>query len=197
MTNMKASIYTRPPKTTLVTRRARRLSNVEDLTLPPPLAVHGATDCFVTPPVVAARMADYANLDSGFVVAEPECGTGNLIRAILDTQEAITLHANELNYDLFTSVSARFKDDDLTVTQGDFLECEGLEVDRFIMNPPYSKRQAYKHIEHARGLLAPKGLIIALVPRNFEIDGMYEIEKLPHGTFSNTAISTKIIEIGA
>ena len=181
-------------------KRRPRITDAGAVTLPEiskPLIVHRGTDCFVTPPEVAARMADYANLDSGQIVYDPEAGTGNLLQAIIDTGEPVELFGHELNHTLFDSLTARFDQQQLTLTQGDFLALEGISVDRFIMNPPYAKRAAYQHIEHARGLLNSDGLIIAVVPSTFDIDGMYTLETLPPDTFSNTRISTKIIEIDA
>lgn len=193
---MKASIYSRPNSTTTMKpRESRRVSLDIDKLPPAPLAVHATSDCFVTPPEVAERMADYANLEAGLIVCDGSAGTGNLLKAIIDTQENVELFANELNYDLYQSIKNRFIDQSLTITQGDFLAFELPKVDRFILNPPFKNRSAYKHIEHAKSLLNSDGSIIALVPSNFHIDGMYTIEDLPSGTFSNTAISTKIIEI--
>lgn len=199
---MKKNLYSRPNKPFFVENKHRRPRSTDTgaARLPKPkkpIVVHGGTDCFVTPPEVAARMADYASLESGQIVFEPEAGSGNIIQALIDTQESIKLFANELNYTLFETLTERFSHPALTITQGDFLEISSVSAKKFIMNPPFSKRQAYKHIEHARSLLNGQGLIIALVPSNFQIDGMYEIESLPRGTFTGTDIGTKIIEIEA
>ena len=183
-----------------VTRRPRS-SDTEAPTITEietPLVIHRGTDCFVTPPLVAARIAtDYAHLESGQVVCDGSAGTGNFLQAIIDTGEQVELLGNELNYTLFDSLKARFNQQNITLTQGDFLAMAGITVDRFLMNPPYAKRAAYKHIEHARSLLSSKGLIIAVVPSNFKLDGIYELEVLPRDTFTATSIETKIIEIEA
>ena len=181
-------------------KRRPRTTDAGAVTLPEiskPLIVHRGTDCFVTPPEVAARIVGYANLESGQIVYDPEAGTGNILQAIIDTEEQVELFGHELNYTLFESLVSRFEQQAITLTQGDFLAIEDISVDRFLMNPPYAKRAAYKHIHHARSLLNSDGLIIAVVPSTFDIDGMYTLETLPPDTFANTRISTKIIEIDA
>ncbi len=197
---MEASIYTRPDKPMFipVTRwdERRPQNEIKPLTVPEPaLVLHVSSQCFVTPPEVAERMVDYANLEPGQLVYDPEAGTGNLLQAVLTHGPVVTLMGNELQQSLVEYMRKRFAGQNITLTQGDFLEQSGLCVDRIIMNPPYSKRQAYYHVAHARKCLTDNVVIIACVPVTFQVDGMYEIERLPPGAFAGTDVVTKIIEL--
>lgn len=194
---MRQSIYTRPDKPFSANPHSRPLAaRTEALAAPAPIVVHAGTDCFVTPATPAALMVECANIEDHHVILEPSAGTGNIVQAIIEQHPTAQISANELNHTLYEHLSQRFATHDNVATlQGDFMRYNVARFDRILMNPPYSKRQAKKHVEHALTLLNPGGVIIALVPCNLEIHGMYELEQLDENTFSGTKVRTKIIEV--
>lgn len=163
---------------------------------PEPLAVDRATECHVTPAPVAARMAEYLNLEPGLTVLEPECGTGNLIAAVLGECEEVSITAIERHHSLYEAVTKRFDSKAIAFQCECFLSFAGvtdLRFDRVIMNPPF--RQTKKHVSAALKLLKPGGALIALVPITYQHEDAYEIEELERGIFPTANVSTKIIEI--
>lgn len=192
---MKQSIYTRPNKTFDTNPRRRPLADRTETTpTPKPIIVHAGTDCFVTPVEVAARMIEYANIEDDHIILEPSAGTGNIVNAVLEQYPNAPISANELNHTLYDHLKYRFNTQaNVTTLQGDFMRYMVPRFDRIIMNPPYSKRQAKKHVDHAITLLKPGGVVVALVPCTLEINGAYTIEHLDGDTFAGTKVRTKII----
>lgn len=182
---MDRSLYTRPnkPKTITVTRRARNFA-LDAPQVPKPLAVSASTECHVTPPEVAGRMADYLELEPGLRVLEPSAGTGNLIESVIDY--GCNVVAVEKHHDLCNVVRDRFPT--VEVHQCDFLDFFGT-FDRVIINPPF--KTVKQHIAHALTLLSAGGVMVALVPVTFA--GGELLETLPAGTFKNAAVTTKIV----
>lgn len=170
-----------------------------------------APQLFPTPTDLARRMAKAAGILAGCRVLEPSAGTGNLVRAIVDsasgfdcvrvvavevnatladrlrTQRQLMLYANESNYD---------------IRQADFLTCNGDlgKFDRVLMNPPFEDASDIRHIMHARTFLKPGGCLVAICA-----DGPRQEEKLrplattweplPAGTFEGTNVRTVMLTI--
>ena len=190
-----AANYARPDKPFQVEGRRRpRYEAPEALDIVKPLTVDRGTDCFVTPPREALRMAGYAELRRGMTVLEPSAGTGNIAHVILDACPGIKLHVNEQHHALYDATVQRVGNQ-ATATQGDWLEYSGHTFDRIIMNPPFSRRQVYHHLAHALTLLKPDGFVVALVPVTVQVDNMTELERLGPDTFTGTKVHTKIIEV--
>jgi protein-L-isoaspartate O-methyltransferase len=142
-------------------------------TLKAGVVVVSAPQLFPTPPELARRVVDLADVQPGQRVLEPSAGTGNLVRAILSRfagadcgrvvavevnqqlseslrqQRDKTLHANESNFD---------------VRCADFLACNGDlgQFDRIVMNPPFSNGDDIRHITHAVKMLKPGGRLVAI-----------------------------------
>ncbi|HLX60309.1 MAG TPA: DUF3560 domain-containing protein [Planctomycetota bacterium] len=177
--------------------------------------VVSAPQLFPTPPALAREMADRAGILAGKRVLEPSAGTGNILRAILDSatgadcvrvvavevnaalargleeQRRRTLHANETNFEIRCA---------------DFLECNGDlgAFDRILMNPPFENASDIKHILHARHMLKPGGRIVAICangPRQREQlkPLASEWRDLPADTFkaSGTSVNAALVVIDA
>ena len=196
---MDPSIYTRPnkPKTIPVKKRARDFS-LDAIDTPMPISVDRVTECHVTPDSVAARMADYLNLNGGMTVLEPQCGTGNLIAAVLAQAPApVFITGVERHVSLYQGTVQRFPQG-VNVINACFLEYAATieaRFDRAILNPPF--RNTQKHVLAAHRLLAPGGYMIALVPITYQHPEATEIEVLERGIFPTTNVATKIIELYA
>jgi protein-L-isoaspartate O-methyltransferase len=120
-----------------------------------------APTLFPTPPEIARRLVELAEIDDAHRVLEPSAGTGNLLRAIGDGPDKVAV---EINPQLVEALS-RCGVSGLSVRQGDFLEMDsGLgEFDRVVMNPPFDHGADIGHVEHSRKCLKPGGRLVAVV----------------------------------
>lgn len=163
--------------------------------------VHVATapTLYPTPPDLARRMADLADLRPGVWVLEPSAGTGNLVQAVREAQPAARVQAVELSLQLANALATRCQG--VPVIPGDFLEKTAFELgapfDRIVMNPPFNGGADIKHILAARALLKPGGLLVGICaggPRQAEkLEPLADLwEPLPPGTFESagTSVST-------
>lgn len=186
---MNPSVYTRPAKPLRLVVRDRQDHTGEVPTLAQPLEVHSSTECHVTPPDVASRMVDY--LGEPGCVLEPSAGTGNLLRAL---QEAgyTDLLAIEREYSLMELLKISFEGRFLLNT--DFLEyaaSAGEKFPRIVMNPPF--RGVRHHMKAALSLLAPGGVLVALVPITYTHEDAEQVEILSSDTFSSAKVNTQIV----
>jgi predicted RNA methylase len=112
---------------------------------------------FPTPPELAQRAVEAADLQFGQEVLEPSAGIGSLAEAIkakVETQlVCVDRHADLCNV---------LKLKGFVVHQANFLEAHG-EVDRIVMNPPFEKGQDIDHVRHAFKLLRPGGRLVAIM----------------------------------
>jgi len=184
-----------------------------------------APQLFPTPPELARRMADEAGVTlAGKRVLEPSAGTGNLIRAAinsacgfdnglyvvaveinsalalgLEEQRRKTLYANERNFEVRCA-------DFLALSSLSF-PGEGLGwFDVVLMNPPFQNAEDIKHIQHAMQFVKRGGILVAICangPRQNDIlkptvenqGGIWEV--LPPETFkdSGTSVNTVLLTI--
>ena len=163
------------------------------------IRVVSAPQLFPTPPDLARRVVELADIRPGMTVLEPSAGTGALLDA-LDTHEGVT--AVEINGTLAEVLRTRYPRCD--VRCADFLAL-GDEVgtfDRVVMNPPFDHGSDIEHIKHAYRKLKPGGRLVAICangPKQQEIMG--EIcsawVELPAGSFKEqgTNVSTAIVVI--
>ena len=173
-----------------------------------------AFQAFYTPAELAKRLVAMADLRPGHTVLEPSCGDGALVKAILDSGVDIEfLTAVELNPEAIAKTRdlvAACEDGFVALYEGDFLRLplKKGEFDRIVMNPPFGgpiRDQDCAHVAHALTLLAPGGVLVAIMSGNtgrtkfksllFGHD--YEIERLPAGAFkeSGTSVETIILTI--
>ncbi len=143
---------------------------------------------FPTPPDLAARVVELAEIPEGAAVLEPSAGTGSLIDAINMASGTIT--AVEINHTLAEAIRARWNA--VKVHCGDFLACNGElgTFDRVVMNPPFANGADIKHIEHARAKLKPGGRLVAICangPRQREklMPSTSDWIDLPAGSFAD------------
>lgn len=158
---------------------------------------------FPTPPELAARMVEAADIQSGQCVLEPSAGTGNLVRAVLDRVDTEVL-AYEINSGLCSQLGRTFPSYKLQVRCNDFLEVKDFMgcYPRILMNPPFENGADVKHIQHAVKFLAPGGRLVAICadgPRQkAELEPLASLwEPLPPGTFkeSGTMVNAVLLTI--
>lgn len=153
---------------------------------------------YPTPPGLAARAAELAEIEPHHRCLEPSAGTG----ALADTIEPRRHGAYDRVWcveisDLHCQVLAG--KGYARVTSSDFLGWSegwgGESFDRIVMNPPYSQGRALAHVAHAAQLLKPGGRLVALLPA-----GLGGSNKLPDGrwgalferAFAGTDIATRL-----
>lgn len=161
-----------------------------------------APQLFPTPPDIAARMVEFAEIEPHHRILEPSAGTGNLLKAIAATVTCDKV-AVEINPTLAKIAQSWTVD---PVLCADFLTCNGNlgTFDRIVMNPPFIHGADIQHILHARHFLKPGGKIVALCangPRQqAQLQPIAETwEALPAGSFAEegTGVSVALLTIRA
>ncbi|WP_299011334.1 class I SAM-dependent methyltransferase [uncultured Shewanella sp.] len=192
---MKIPVYRRPNKsnTMKITKRVK-VAPLAQLATVPVITVDKFTECHVTPDNVARNMVSYFN-ELGRVL-EPQCGTGQLIQALIENDvEPSHITGVERHCGLFEATKARFEGLGVHLVRDcffEFAEKTPLRFDNILMNPPF---KLYKrHLKAAVSLLAGQGEIVSLVPITCNLDGFYELERLPNDTFSTAVVNTKLVK---
>ena len=166
-------------------------------TAPQAIAAH---QLFQTPPALAARMVELADIQPGHAVLEPSAGLGRILRPVLERNPA-SVTACEVNADLAGELFRTFPG--VTLWQGDFINRNPAPVfDRIVMNPPFTMRSDLKHIAHARQFLAPDGVLVGLClsthHRETALRDSCDVwEVIPAGTFraEGTGVETILFRI--
>lgn len=118
---------------------------------------------WATPPDIAARMAELADL-KGKRVLEPSAGSGNLMKAALDAG-AVAVTAFDIDQRNVNACRERFMPIRHCIAQmtcADFLEWPARkQYDVALMNPPWNDGVHWRHILHALKF-APR--VVALAP---------------------------------
>lgn len=113
---------------------------------------------FQTPVDVASRMAEILGPLDGMRCLEPSAGLGRLVKACDGGEWVLVEESNDLCRHLYQLGHLLINDD--------FLKCTadrlGGKFDRIIMNPPFKMGTDVKHINHAKSLLNPGGLLVSL-----------------------------------
>jgi protein-L-isoaspartate O-methyltransferase len=166
--------------------------------------VVAAPQLFPTPPALAERMVEEADILPGHSVLEPSAGTGAILAALPNVRPFGSVTAVEINATLASSLE-QVADETIC---GDFLEQNGNlgQFDRILMNPPFENGADIKHIQHAMKMLKSGGRLIAicangprqqttLKPLAENSGGWYE--DLPVGTFASqgTNVNTALLVI--
>ncbi|HDU2905229.1 methyltransferase [Klebsiella aerogenes] len=167
---------------------------------------------FPTPPAIARRVVDLAEITNEMKILEPSAGRG-----------ALVLEVKECAPDAMVSMFELMPDNnkflrDLNIhacgigEPTDFLDVKPFDVfDRVVMNPPFSRQADIKHVTHALKFLKPGGLLVSVMSssvtfrsnklttdfRQLILDRGGHIEELPEGAFksSGTMVNTVIVVI--
>lgn len=151
-------------------------------------------NAFYTPPDVAVMIVHSARVE-GHIVLEPSAGIGNLANEC-SRQGAALVDCVEIDEDAARLIGV---DNPIVsvVHVGDFLKWKPVneQYQRIVMNPPFERGVAWKHIEHAiNGCLASGGILVSLVPFNHNLpDGFERVAVVEGGAFDDTNIRTMIV----
>lgn len=166
---------------------------------------------FQTPPEVAAQMvrAALAIVPDAGRILEPSAGLGRIYRAIVaghpGARVVMVEEAEGCRAELCREMEGREGD---RLFSGDFLAMDPADIggtfDAVIMNPPFKQGRDIKHILHARGMLAPGGVVVSLCYAGARQSAFLRPlvdswEELPAGSFreSGTAADVAMITMMA
>lgn len=164
---------------------------------------------FYTPPELAKRVVELADIGAGEVVLEPSAGEGAIVNAIFDFEPRAIVTAVELNPVAYRKLVHK-GGGTFTAYNVDFLNRAALKLrpgdfDKVVMNPPFSHNQDIQHVKYALSLVRPGGRLVAIMSPNVHRQGFidlvrshdYDLEEVPAGTFSEsgTPIATVIVNI--
>jgi predicted RNA methylase len=153
---------------------------------------------FYTPPELAEQIAFIAGV-SGDVVLEPSAGHGALADAaeIAGASHVVCIESEPECKDALTKPNR-------TVSIQDFLTVEpNFNVHVVLMNPPFTRNQDTRHIEHALKFLTTGGRLYSVTPDKdndkLAALGARTVTKFPAGAFkvSGTNVATRLITIEA
>lgn len=172
-------------------------------TIQPPQAF----DFFPTPPELAARVIELADLRPGMIVIEPSAGDGALADPIAEIVGIEHVPVCEIRDDLADVLERK----GYNVWRGDFLEYtidDWGPQERFVMNPPFSRQQDCDHVLHAWSLLGPGGRLVAIMSAGVtfrtdrkvaavrELVARYgHIEPNPEGAFKASGTNVRTVTV--
>ena len=111
---------------------------------------------YPTPESLAQVAVEMAQIEPHHECLEPSAGTGGfadlLPKTVTTCVEISPLHCKVLEAKGHNVVEA------------DFLKWEGIKFDRIVMNPPFASGRWQAHLEHAAGMLADDGRLVAILP---------------------------------
>jgi len=186
----------------VIPRRSDAPERIDFAAQAEPISIDKASECHVTPPHIAALMADQFDAPGDKQTLEPSAGTGSLARAMIEAgQSELELTIVERHIGLARGLASQFKD--AGHVNRCFLEyaeeaCGKVQFRQIIMNPPFSKVKA--HMRAALSLLGSNGHgtpgeLVALVPITYEHPDAYTVQELGPDTFATAKVRTKIIKI--
>lgn len=111
---------------------------------------------FPTPREIVLQMISLAEIKRGDVLLEPSAGQGNILDCFPRENPYVAIELMEDN-------CKKLKEKGYSVINSDFLSVENLNVDKVIMNPPFTKHQDVQHIFHAWNILKSGGMLISVV----------------------------------
>lgn len=117
---------------------------------------------FYTPLPLVNSMVELASNRHGCRALEPSAGDGRIVHALIEAGCPVDA------YEMDEEMSSRCAEIGANMLGGDFLRSDPAgEYDLIVMNPPFQRGQAEKHIEHAYRHLSPYGILISVAPWNF------------------------------
>lgn len=150
-----------------------------------------AANQFFTPPDLAARLCDLAGIGGNYRqrVLEPSAGKGSIADIARERGAHVVCVekdpqlARGLEEKGHFTICSDFLD--LWVGQQEVFDC-------VVMNPPFTKRQDVKHVEHAMKFMKQGGKLVAIMSAG---QTKYDGEMLPEGTFKSagTMVRAKIV----
>ncbi len=118
---------------------------------------HKSFQFYPTPPSVAERLLDMAELTHADIILEPSAGQGG-IADYLPRDRTLCVELSPLHCSILKQKGHQ-------AIQGDFLSWDaGTDFTAVLMNPPFSEGRWQAHLEKAASLIAPLGRVVAVLP---------------------------------
>lgn len=163
---------------------------------------------YFTPPELAKRVVELAEIEPHHIILEPSCGEGALVDEIVKVKHAF-IDVCEINNEFLNVLAAKNYPTIRDIYPQDFLDLEycapwDLKYDRVISNPPYNKNQWLTHSIWAYNFVKEGGRLVCILPnsihsnkkfQDFVIDKRWEFQKVEAKTFEDTDIETNIVTI--
>jgi len=149
---------------------------------------------YPTPKKLVDMARDMASIDDGMTILEPSAGHGNLLEGLGEHNPIQCYELSKVNVSILKA--KKFQ-----VQEADFLAVPPrTQYDRILMNPPYTKNQAEKHVNHALQFLKPGGILVCILPstflnHKFVENAKHDYSPIYENEFENTAIRTVIVSI--
>jgi phospholipid N-methyltransferase len=161
-----------------------------------------APNLFPTPPALARRMVEMANVGATDYVLEPSAGTGNIAEALAEACGGrIFVDIVEINFDLYKRLCALgYKGEWMDFLQRHPPFDPELRYHAVVMNPPFDHGIDIEHIKHAMQFLKAGGRLVGICangPRQqAELKPLASTwEELPAGTFEGTGVRAVLLTI--
>lgn len=118
---------------------------------------------YYTPPELAKRAVELAEIEKDEDTLEPSAGQGAILEEILkkETYKFAYCEIDEKNRDILWDKFGK------QVYAYDFMGVKG-EFDKIVMNPPFAKSQDVKHILHAYSLLTKRGRVVSIASSSIQ-----------------------------
>ena len=114
---------------------------------------------YPTPPELAARVVEMADIKPGMSVLEPSAGQGGLADLM---PGCLCVEAAQLNFRVLTAKGHRALHVDFLAWAANWGAAE--KFDRVVMNPPFDQGRWLAHVEAAAKLVANGGRLVAILP---------------------------------
>lgn len=114
---------------------------------------------YPTPESVAKDVIAAAGIGEGDRCLEPSAGQGGLA-GLMPASQTQCVEISALNCQVLQARG-------LQVVRADFLEWSDGLYDRICQNPPFDRRRALAHIEHAASMLSAKGRLVCVLPASY------------------------------
>jgi predicted RNA methylase len=174
---------------------------------------------FATPPELALKLVELAEVEEHMTVLEPSAGEGAIVAALRDV--GADVWAYEIDRGRFDKLAKRFSGkSNVIMTLQDFMKATpgplSVPFDRVVMNPPFCKVEGADHIHHVQRALSwlkPGGVLVSVLPASvsFRQDRRYRefrdwykghkgvLRDLPDGSFkaSGTGVKTVVLKMEA
>lgn len=143
---------------------------------------------------LAQQVVELADIDQYDSVLEPSAGLGGIAN-LLPKKQTTCIEISPVHGEVLKSQGFR------AVIIQDFLKYKpDQKFDKIVMNPPFTKGQAEKHLKHAESLLAKDGKVVAILPASLKgktlITGRtHEWSEVIVGAFEGTQVSVVILEL--